>query len=95
MGLSLVKLGFFSKDLVQDALEKVLFIQELLRIALSSKTNYTDQMICDVVFMEDKKVLLKVSLMKRVIRFWKKANLSPRFLVKTRILLITSTKLYN
>ncbi|XP_070050566.1 uncharacterized protein [Nicotiana tomentosiformis] len=63
---------------VKDALEKVKLIQERLRTAQSRQKSYTDHKARDLSIMVGKKVLLKVSSMKWIVRFGKKGKLSPR-----------------
>ncbi|XP_070008164.1 uncharacterized protein [Nicotiana sylvestris] len=59
--------------LVQDALDKVKVIQERLHTAQSRQKSYTDIKVRDMSYMVAEKVLLKVSPMKGVMRFGKKA----------------------
>ncbi|XP_070046231.1 uncharacterized protein [Nicotiana tomentosiformis] len=66
-------------DLVQDALDNVKIIQDRLRTAQSRQKSYADHRVRDVAFMVGKRVLLKVSPMKGVMRFGKKGNFSPRY----------------
>ncbi|XP_070029249.1 uncharacterized protein [Nicotiana sylvestris] len=66
--------------LVKDALLKVKLIQERFRTAQSRQKSYTYQKARDVSFMLGEKVLLKVSPMKGIMRFRKKAKLRPRFI---------------
>ncbi|XP_070014710.1 uncharacterized protein [Nicotiana sylvestris] len=70
----------YGTDFVQDALDKVKFIQERLRTAQSRQKSYADQKARDVSSMVGEKVLLKVSPMKGIMRFGKKGKLSPRFI---------------
>ncbi|XP_070013561.1 uncharacterized protein [Nicotiana sylvestris] len=70
----------YSTDFVKDALEKVKLIHEQLRTAKSRQKSYVDQRARDVSFMVGEKVLLKVSMMKGIMRFGKKGNLSLKFL---------------
>ncbi|XP_070015171.1 uncharacterized protein [Nicotiana sylvestris] len=72
--------------LVQDALDKVKLIQERLRTAQSRQKSYVDQKGRDVSFMVGKKVLLKVSPMKGIMRFEKKGKLNPRFICPFEVL---------
>ncbi|XP_070055090.1 uncharacterized protein [Nicotiana tomentosiformis] len=62
----------YGTDLVKDALEKVKLIQERVRTAQSRQKCYVDQKARDLSFMVGKKVLLKVSSMKGIMRFGEK-----------------------
>ncbi|XP_070050631.1 uncharacterized protein [Nicotiana tomentosiformis] len=46
---------------------------------VSRKKSYTNRKVRDVAFMEDERVLLRVSPMKGVMRFWKKGKFHPRY----------------
>ncbi|XP_070040277.1 uncharacterized protein [Nicotiana tomentosiformis] len=76
----------YGTDLVKDALEKVKLIQERLHTAQFRQKSYADQKARDLSFMVGKKVLLKVLLMKRIMRFRKKGKLRPRFIGPTEVL---------
>ncbi|XP_070045698.1 uncharacterized protein [Nicotiana tomentosiformis] len=67
-------------DLVQNALEKVKLIQDRLHTAQSRQKSYGDRKVCDVAFMVEEQVLLRVLPMKGVMRFRKKGKLSPRYI---------------
>ncbi|KAH0644860.1 hypothetical protein KY284_032744 [Solanum tuberosum] len=67
-------------DLVKDAQDKVRSIQAKLLAAQSRQKKYADHKVRDMAFQMGENVLLKVSLMKRVIRFGKKGKLSPRYI---------------
>ncbi|XP_070010200.1 uncharacterized protein [Nicotiana sylvestris] len=56
------------------------FELEQLRTLQSRQKIYADRKVYDVSYMVWKKVLLKVSPMKGVMRFGKKGKLSPRFI---------------
>lgn len=75
-----VKAKLYGTDLVKDALEKVKLIQERLCIAQSRQKSYADQKARDLSFEVGKKVLLKFSTMKGIMRFGKKGKLSLRFI---------------
>ncbi|XP_070045012.1 uncharacterized protein [Nicotiana tomentosiformis] len=70
----------YGTDLVKDALKKVRLIQERLRTTQSTQKSYADKKVPGLSFMVGKKVPLKVSLMKGIMRFGKKGKLSPRFI---------------
>ncbi|XP_070034812.1 uncharacterized protein [Nicotiana tomentosiformis] len=67
-------------ELVRDALDKVKLIQERLRTSQSMQKSYVDIKARDVEFMVGKKVLLRVSPMKGVMRFGKNDKLSPWYI---------------
>ncbi|XP_070046827.1 uncharacterized protein [Nicotiana tomentosiformis] len=73
-------------DLVQDALEMVKMIQDRLCTAQSRKKSYADRRVRDVTFMVGKRVLLRVSPMKGVIRFGKMGKSNPRYIRPFEIL---------
>ena len=60
-------------DLLRESLEKVKFVQENLLVAQSRQKEYVDRKVRDLDFMEGEQVLLKVSPMKGVMRFGKRA----------------------
>ncbi|XP_070034867.1 uncharacterized protein [Nicotiana tomentosiformis] len=62
----------YGTDLVKDALDKVRLIQERICTTQSIQKSYMDQKARDLSFMLGEKVLLKISLMKRIMRFRKK-----------------------
>ncbi|XP_070015320.1 uncharacterized protein [Nicotiana sylvestris] len=76
----------YGTDLVKYAMEKVKLIQKRLRTAQSRQKSYAYQKARDLLFMVGKKVLLKVSLMKGIMRFGKKGKLSPRFIAPFEVL---------
>ncbi|WMV41537.1 hypothetical protein MTR67_034922 [Solanum verrucosum] len=67
-------------DLVKDAQEMVKSIQTNLLAAQSKQKKYADHKVRDMSFQTGENVLLKVSPMKRVMRFDKKGKLSPRYI---------------
>ncbi|XP_070050572.1 uncharacterized protein [Nicotiana tomentosiformis] len=67
-------------DLVRDVLEKVKLIQERLRTTQSRHKNYVDRKVCDVAYMADEKVFLRVSPMKGVMGIEKKGKFNPRYI---------------
>lgn len=73
-------------NLVQEALDKVMIIQDRLRTAQSRQKSYADCKVRDVAFMVGERVLLRVLPMKGVMRFGKKGKLSPRFIGPFEIL---------
>ncbi|WMV50993.1 hypothetical protein MTR67_044378 [Solanum verrucosum] len=77
--------GLIGPNLVHQAMEKMKFIQERLKMAHSHQKSYTDVRRSELEFEVDDWVYLKVSLMKGVIRFGKKGKLSPRYIGPYRI----------
>ncbi|WMV33367.1 hypothetical protein MTR67_026752 [Solanum verrucosum] len=73
-------------DLVKDAQEKVRRIQAKRLAAQSRHKKYADHKVRDMAFQTSGNVLLKVSPMKRVMRFGKKGKLSPRYVGPFEIL---------
>ncbi|XP_070040973.1 uncharacterized protein [Nicotiana tomentosiformis] len=67
-------------DLVQDALDKMILIQERLHTEQFWQKSYANRKVRDVSFKVGVKILLKVSPMKGVMRFGKRGDLSPRFI---------------
>ncbi|XP_069145545.1 uncharacterized protein [Solanum lycopersicum] len=66
--------------LLRESLNKVKFIKDRLHMAYSRQKSYANMKVCDLEFMVGEKVLLKVLLMKGVMRFGRKGNLSPRYI---------------
>ena len=64
--------------MVSEALEKVHVIRDRLRTAQSQKKSHVDNRKRDFEFKVGDLVYLKISPMKRVMRFGKKGKLSPR-----------------
>ncbi|XP_070025023.1 uncharacterized protein [Nicotiana sylvestris] len=73
-------------DLVRDTLEKVKLIQERIRITESRQKSYDNRKVWDASFMEGEKVLLRVLLMKGVMRFGKRENLTPQYIAPSNAL---------
>ena len=61
-------------DLLRESLDKVKLIQDRLLMAQNRQKSYAYRMICDLEFMVGERVLLKVSPMKGVMRFGKRAS---------------------
>ena len=61
-------------DLLRESLDKVKLIQDRLLMAQSRQKSYADRNIRDLEFMVGERYLLKVSPMKGVMRFGKKAS---------------------
>lgn len=70
----------FGTDLVYQAMEKVKVIRERLMTTQSHHEFYADVGKRELEFEVDDWVFLKVSPMKRQMRFGKKRNLSPRYM---------------
>ncbi|KAH0705892.1 hypothetical protein KY285_010419 [Solanum tuberosum] len=77
--------GLIGPDLVHQAMEKVKVIQERLKTAQSRQKSYTDVRRRELEFEVDDWVYLKILPMKCVMRFFKKGNLSPRYIGPYRI----------
>jgi len=67
-------------DLVQDALEKVKFIEDRICTAQSRQNSYAGRKARDVAYMVGEKVLLRTSPTKGVMLFGKKDKQSPRYI---------------
>ena len=67
-------------DLIQETEEKVKMIRERLKVATNRQKSYADMKRKDIRYEIGKKVFLKVSPWKKVMRFRKKGKLSPRFI---------------
>ena len=69
-----------SPDLIQETEGKVKMIKEILKVATDRQKSYADMRRKDIRYEIKKKVFLKVSPWKKVMRFGKKGKLSPRFI---------------
>ena len=67
-------------DLIKETEEKVKMIRERLKVAADRQKSYTDLKKKDIQYEIDKKVFLKVSPWKKVMRFGRNGKLSPRFI---------------
>ena len=76
----LIKKKIIGLDLIQETDEKVKMIRERLKVATDRQKSYADMRRKDIRYEIGEKVLLKVSPWKKVMRFGKKGNLSPRFI---------------
>ncbi len=65
---------------MQYALEMVPLIKERLKTTLSRQKSYADPRKKDVEFIVGDYVFLKISPMKRVMRFEKKGKLTPHYI---------------
>lgn len=66
-------------DLIKDALDKVKLIQDRLSQLIPDSRVSQIMKVRDLSFMVGKKVLLKVSPIKGIMRFMRRGKLSPRF----------------
>nr|GFB33409.1 putative reverse transcriptase domain-containing protein [Tanacetum cinerariifolium] len=66
-------------EIVQETTEKIIQIKERLKTARSRQKSYADKRRKPLEFKVRDRVLLKVSLRKRVVRFGKKGKLAPRY----------------
>ena len=69
-----------SLNLIQETEEKVKMIRERLKVATNRQKSYVDMKRKDIRNKISKKVFLKVSPWKKVMRFEKKGKSSPRFI---------------
>ena len=67
-------------DLIRDTEEKVKMIRERLKVATDRQKSYAYMKRKDIRYEIGKKVFLKVSPWKKVMRFGKKGKFSPRFI---------------
>ena len=67
-------------DLIQETEEKVKMIRERLKVVTDRQKSYTYLRRKDIQYEIGKKVFLKVSPWKKVMRFGKMGKLSPRFI---------------
>ena len=67
-------------DLIQETEEKVKMIRERLKEVADRQKSYVDLKRNDIQYEISKKVFLKVSPWKKVMRFGRKGKLSPRFI---------------
>ena len=67
-------------DLIKETEEKVKMIRERLKVATDRQKSYANIRRKDVQHEIGKKVFLKVSPSKKVMRFGKNGKLSPRFI---------------
>ena len=65
--------------LIYKTLEKFHMIRNQLKTSYSRKKSYSNHRGRDLEFEEGDNVYLKISPMKRVVRFEKKGKLSPRY----------------
>ncbi|KAH0710910.1 hypothetical protein KY284_012337 [Solanum tuberosum] len=80
------KAALIGPDSIHDAMEKVQLIRDRLKTAQSRQKSYEDVRRRELQFQVDDWVFLKVSPMKRVMRFCKKGNLSTRYVGPYKIL---------
>ena len=73
-------------DIVKDIEEKVQIIKQRLKAASGRHKSYVDLKMKDIEYEVGDKVFLKVSPWRKVLRFWKKGKLSPRFIGPYEIL---------
>ena len=73
-------------DLVKDTKEKVQIIQQRLKVASDRQRSYANLKRKDIEYEVGDKVFLKVSPLKKILRFGRKGKLSPRFICPYKIL---------
>ena len=66
-------------DIVKGIKEKVRIIQQRLKAASDRQKSYADLKRKDIEYEVEDRVFLKVSPWRKILRFGKKGNLSPRF----------------
>ena len=71
--------------MICKTLEKIHVIRNQLQMAYNRQKSYTDNRRRDLEFKEGEKVYFKISPMKQVFRFCKKAKWSPRYVVPYEI----------
>ncbi|XP_015068706.1 uncharacterized protein LOC107013265 [Solanum pennellii] len=64
---------------IYEVVEKVRLIRDRLKMAQSRQKSYADNRKRDLEFMVGDLVYLKISFMKRVMRFGRKGKLSPQY----------------
>ena len=69
-----------SPDLIQETEEKVKMIREILKVVADRQKSYSDLKRKDIQYEIGEKVFLKVSPLKKVMRFGKNGKSSPRFI---------------
>ena len=67
-------------DLIQETEEKVKMIRERLKVSTDRQKSYVDLNRKDIQYEIGEKVYLKVSPWKKVMRFWRKGKLIPKFI---------------
>ena len=67
-------------DLIQETENKVKMIKERLKVAADRKKSHANLKRKDIQYDIDKKVFLKISPWKKVMRFGRKGKLSPKFI---------------
>ncbi|XP_074318550.1 uncharacterized protein LOC141655365 [Silene latifolia] len=73
-------------EMIQEMVEQVHIIRQKMRAAQDRQKSYADLKRIDIEFAMGDKVLLKVSPMRGVMRFWKKGNLSQKYIGPYEIL---------
>ena len=73
-------------NLIQETEEKVKMIKERLKVATDRQKSYADRKRKDIRYEISEKMFLKVSPWKKVMRFWKKGKLSPRFISPYKVI---------
>ena len=84
-----------SLDIVKEAEEKVCVIKQRLKAASDRQKSYAKLKRKDIEYEVGDKVFLKVSPWRKILRFRKKGNLSPRFIRPYEILEIIGLVAYR
>ena len=75
-----------SPDIVKDTAEKVQVIWKRLEAASDQQKSYANSKRRNIEYEVEDKVFLKVSPLRKILRFGKKGKLSPRFIGPYEIL---------
>ena len=73
-------------DFIQETKKKVKMIRERLKVVANRQNSYAELKRKDIQYEIDKKVFLKVSPWKKIMRFGRKGKLSPRFIVSYEVI---------
>ncbi|GJY08114.1 putative reverse transcriptase domain-containing protein [Tanacetum coccineum] len=73
-------------ELIQETTEKIILIKQRMQAAQDRQKSYADRKRKPMEFEVGDKVMLKVSLWKRVVRFDKRGKLNPRYVGPFRVL---------
>ena len=76
----------FGPDIVKDTEEKVQVIRQMIKATSDQQKSYADLKRRNIEYEVGDKVFLKVSPLRKILRFGKKGKLSPRFIGSYEIL---------
>ena len=80
------ELKVIGPDIVKDTEEKVQVVRQRLKAASDRQKSYVDLKMRDIEYEVGDKVFLKVSPLRKILRFGHKGKLSPRFIGSYEIL---------